>query len=195
MCLGDSPSTIAVLTVVFKNLRRDCIVYARRPPALAITSRIASQWHFAAFGSIAAVVAGCLERLEPDLREQLEKFLRLARLCAFTRSDRPGPCKRRGTGGAAGAVMAHGLEKSGQRARRALPRIPRLRYRSGGGTKADRRLNAAFLIASQISAAVNSPTPVRFHPSRKKRRSVPLSSPVRQFFDHRSKAGRYRPLP
>lgn len=83
------------------------------------------------------------ERVDMDLREQLEKSVRLARLRAFTQSDSSGPCKRRGTGSAPGAVLAIGLEKSGQRARRALPRIPHLRHRRHGrgyGTKADRGL-------------------------------------------------------
>ena len=82
------------------------------------------------------------ERLDAGPAQEAGKFLRLARLRAFARQDRARPREPRGARGAAAAMLAHGLEKSGQWPRRALSRLARLcgrRHGSGGGQKADRR--------------------------------------------------------
>jgi alpha-ketoglutarate-dependent 2,4-dichlorophenoxyacetate dioxygenase len=55
------------------------------------------------------------ERLETASRKRLGKFLRLARLCPFARQDRVRPGERGGARGATAAMLAHGVDESGER--------------------------------------------------------------------------------
>ena len=72
------------------------------------------------------------ERLDPALQREAGKFLRLARLRAFAQPDRGRPRQPRRARGAAAAMLAHGVEESGERPQRALPRLARLCGRGHG---------------------------------------------------------------
>ena len=128
-----------------------------------------------------------------DTKES-RKFIRLARLRALARQDRVQHRRRIRASGAAAAMLAHGVEESGERAQRALHRFARLRDRRHGakrGAEHDRRadrggnrtgieLPASFGAKATSSCGTTAPRCIAAGRGRRTRRGPWCARPFRR---------------